>query len=298
MDYVIASAAVTDEIHFPDGSSMEKAAGGAGIYALAGLKIWNDSVELATGVGADYGKLYGQWFEKNNISMNGLKIKSENTSHTIINYFENGEREEVSRYGEEHFKGNEITAEELKPYFQTAKGIYIFRNAEQGFWGEILKFRESSNTKVMWEIAGDAVDNKQLEEVKRIAEKVDVFSINKTEALKLLNVRTVSEAIEILRAWGIPLVFFRQGEEGAYMITEKETVMAESIKDIEVIDSTGGGNSSSGAVLYAYCENIEPWTAGLMGSISAALCLEQYGVPPKLDEQLRERAFRMLEKAQ
>ena len=54
MKYVIASTAVTDEIHFADGKSVEIVAGGAGIYALCGVKLWCDEVMLATGVSADY----------------------------------------------------------------------------------------------------------------------------------------------------------------------------------------------------------------------------------------------------
>lgn len=37
MKYIIASTAVTDEIHFVDGKRTEIVAGGAGVYALCGV---------------------------------------------------------------------------------------------------------------------------------------------------------------------------------------------------------------------------------------------------------------------
>ena len=50
MKYIIASTAVTDEIHFVDGKRTEIVAGGAGVYALCGVKLWSDDVMLVTGV--------------------------------------------------------------------------------------------------------------------------------------------------------------------------------------------------------------------------------------------------------
>ena len=38
MKYVVVSAVVTDEIHFPDGN-VKIAPGGAGFYALCGLRL-------------------------------------------------------------------------------------------------------------------------------------------------------------------------------------------------------------------------------------------------------------------
>ena len=50
MDYIIASTVVTDEIRFADKKTVEKKAGGAGIYALCGIRLWCDSVMPVTGV--------------------------------------------------------------------------------------------------------------------------------------------------------------------------------------------------------------------------------------------------------
>ena len=50
------------------------------------------------------------------------------------------------------------------------------------------------------------------------------------------------------------------------MLVRGRTYQCPSIPGIQVIDTTGGGNSSSGAVLYACCEGYEPQMAGCMGS--------------------------------
>lgn len=294
MDYVIASVAVTDEIHFPDRMVVNQLAGGAGIYALSGIKIWNDSVLIVTGVGKDYEKCFGSWYKKNGISMEGLMAKEDKTPHTVIRYFKDGQRKEHSLYGADHFLKVEVTPEELKPYFGSAKGIYIFKNSETAFWEKILQYRQESDTKIMWEIGSDATVNNNVDTVRRIASQVDIFSINKAEALSLLGVKRVEDAVREFQSWGVPLVFFRQGALGAYMITKQEAILAESVKGVQVVDATGGGNSSSGAVLYGFCEHKTPLTAGLMGSVSAAICIGQYGVPKEINQDLRNRANHML----
>lgn len=292
MKYVIASTAVTDEIHFADGKRVEIVAGGAGIYALCGVKLWCDEVMLATGVGADFQEIYGEWYEKNHISMEGLIIKDEKTPHTVINYFEDGEREEIPLYGAHHYKKIETVPEDLEKYFETAKGIYIFKNSDPEYWKKIIEYKESSSAKVMWEIGCDATYPENYKNVKRIAQHMDVFSINLTESRHMMAKDDLKEIIKEYQSFGIPLVFLRRGAAGAVMITPDEVTYVSSQKNVNVVDPTGGGNSSSGAVLYGFCEGFSPEICGTMGSISAAMCLGQYGVPEKITEEMRQEAMK------
>ena len=292
MKYVIASTAVTDEIHFADGKSVEIVAGGAGIYALCGVKLWCDEVMLATGVGADFQEIYGEWYEKNHLSMEGLIIKDEKTPHTVINYFEDGEREEIPLYGAHHYKKIETVPEDLKPYSETAKGIYIFKNSDPEYWKKIIQYKENSSAKVMWEIGCDATYPENYENIKRIAQHMDVFSVNLTESRHMMAKDDMEVIIKEYQSFGIPLVFLRRGAAGAVMITPEEVTYVPSQKNVNVVDPTGGGNSSSGAVLYGFCEGFSPKICGTMGSISAAMCLGQYGVPEKITEEMRQEAMK------
>lgn len=294
MDYIVASTAVTDEIWFADGSRIDKAAGGAGSYALCGMKLWCDDVLLCTGVGEDFRELYGAWFQENGLSMEGLLVKNPLTPHTVIRYFADGERVETPKYGTAHYQSMEIAPKELQPYFKTAKGIYIFKNSSPDFWEEILSFKKQSKAVVLWEIANDATCRENCNAVRGIAENVDVFSINMAESRALLGIESKEEIIREYRSWGIPLIFLRSGEEGAVMITPVSVDYVPSQPNVAVVDSTGGGNSSSGAVLYGYTKGFSPFLCGAMGSISAAMCIAQYGVPARIDEKRRKEAQLML----
>ena len=121
---------------------------------------------------------------------------------------------------------------------------------------------------------------------------MDVFSINLTESRHMMAKDDMEEIIKEYQSFGIPLVFLRRGAAGAVMITPEEVTYVPSQKNVNVVDPTGGGNSSSGAVLYGFCEGFSPKICGTMGSISAAMCLGQYGVPEKITEEMRQEAMK------
>lgn len=289
MRYAVISAAVTDEIRFTDGTT-QIVPGGAGIYALCGIKLWSDDVEIVTGIGEDYDELHGKWYRNNDISMKGLSIKDAKSPYTVIQYFEDGEREETPKYGVEHFCKLETTPEELKFYLENKDGVYIFKNSDKNFWDKVLEYKEGTKAKVLWEIAADATEYSNLENVKKIAERVEAFSLNMTEAKKLFNTDDREIIIKELQSWKLELIFLRQGAKGAIMITPDAWEEVPSQPDVNVVDPTGGGNSSTGGVLCGLVEGYSPRTSGIMGSISAAMCISQYGVPENITLEMRKNA--------
>lgn len=295
MDFIIASTIVTDEVHFADGKTVKTAAGGAGIYALCGIRLWSDSVMPVAGVGRDYKSLYGAWHEANGISMEGLSVRDEKTPHNLIRYFQNGERNETPRYGTKHYQKMETRPEDLYAHLKTAKGIYLFKNSSPDFWHRLFPALKNRKAAVLWEISDDAALPEYLQEVQEIAEKIDIFSINLTESCRLLGAESLEEVIERFKTWKVRLLFLRRGEKGSVLLTPDKTVFVPSAEDVNVVDVTGGGNSSSGAVLYGYCCGYSLEECGRMGSISAAMCLGQFGVPAKIDEEMRKKAYRQLE---
>lgn len=297
MKFIVVSAVVTDEIHFLDGNKII-VPGGAGIYALAGIKLWEDDVEILTGIGEDYVHLHGEWYNKNQISMNMMKVKDEHSPYTIIQYFKDGEREEIPRYGINHFNKLETTAEELRDYLETSDGIYIFKNCDSEFWESLLKVQRRSHTKIMWEIAADGAIPSNIEKIEKILKWVDAFSINITEARSLFQVENLEEIIDRLQKWDLELVFLRRGAKGAVLISREEVVYVPSQPNVNVVDPTGGGNSSTGGVLCGMVKKCSIQECGIMGCLSAAMCISQHGVPQYITKQMRTRAKQKLKETE
>lgn len=294
MKFIVVSAVVTDEIHFTDGIT-KVVPGGAGIYALAGIKLWEDDVEVVTGIGEDYYGIHGKWYEENQISMDKMKVKDKHSPYTVIQYFEDGEREETPRYGIEHFHKLETTAKELKSHIETADGVYIFKNCDPQFWTPLFEFRRKNSTKIMWEIAADGAIPENLEQVEKIVKWVDAFSINLTEARQLFGIDTLQGIIQRLQKWNLELVFLRQGAKGAVMISKEGVVQVPSQPDVNVVDPTGGGNSSTGGVLCGLVRKCSPEVCGMMGCLSAAMCISQHGVPRRITKEMRKQARQKIE---
>ena len=86
-------------------------------------------------------------------------------------------------------------------------------------------------------------------------------------------------------------VFFRRGAQGAHLLAGGRVYDCPGVPGIRAVDTTGGGNSSSGAVLYGCCEGYDPQMAGCMGSAAAAVIIGQFGVPDVFTEEMRCKAF-------
>ena len=290
MKYIVASTAVMDELRFADGTMHGPVGGGAGLYALAGMKTWTDDVLIVTGVGSDFAALQGEWFARNHLSTAGLVIKGEYTPRTTVAYDATDERTETPIYGSDHYRLMEPAPAEIEQACQEAAGVYVFKNADRDFWSATMRLKERQGFMLLWELAADAAQPRELPGIVEILKHVDVWSLNRQEALDLFAATSVVEVIPRLHALRLPLVYLRMGREGAYMLAAGKTWTIPSIRASNVVDVTGGGNSSSGAVLVGFCEGNDPLMAGIMGSVSAAACLAQYGPPPVIDAVARENA--------
>ncbi|WP_051404950.1 carbohydrate kinase family protein [Bacillus cihuensis] len=295
--YLIVSTAVTDEIHKKDSSEVKYALGGAGIYALAGAKIWSDDISILTGVGEDFQNLHFEWFQNNELPTQNLIIKDANTPRTIIRYEDEENRTETPFYGAKHYQKMNASVREIEEAVTCdTEGIYIFKGHDEQFWNEFFILNEQIKIKVLWELNADSAHIDFKQQVKSIVERIDVFSLNEKEAKSLFGESDLDVVIERLREWSINTIFLRVGSKGAYMLTKNELVKINSVKNIKVVDVTGGGNSSSAGVLIGLCENRSLEEMGLMGSIGAAICIEQEGVPTKIDKKTKEKAEGLLQK--
>ena len=294
MKYLVVSTAVTDNIHLSDGQELLDIHGGAGIYALSGIRVWDPNVGIVTGIGEDYLPKYKKWYQKNGISTKGLIIKGKNSPETTIQYLESGERIETPRFGKDHYVSLEATPEEVENHCKASVGVYIFKRAIVSYWERILELKRKYRFKLLWEIDGDSATSANLLIVKKIVAKVDIFSINIQEARSLLSAHDVDTILQEFATWPVPLIFLRMGKEGAYMISGKRSVKVLSVPNVSIVDPTGGGNSSSGGVLVGYCLGLSPVECGFMGSISAMHNMAQFGVPDYFSDEMTAQSQKLL----
>lgn len=291
--YLVISTAVIDQIHLSNGEYVGDYLGGAGIYALCGLRIWCDDVTLITGIGSDFLPSWNKWFIQNRCSTAGLYECDPCTPHTDVRYLQSGQRIDTPLLGKEHYKKMEADTPKISHFLEDATGVYIFQEIPSNYWDSILEHKKKHNFKLEWELNDLVACPSRLEEVRKIACQCDIFSLNHSEAQSLLAVSDTEFIIADLKNWDVPMIFLRLGSDGSIIIRNQSITKIPSISCGNVIDPTGAGNSSSAAVLYGYCENYNDYQCGILGSISAAKCIEQFG-PPDLSRMDRDELLALL----
>lgn len=292
MEYIIATTVSTDEVHLADGSVYPNQPGSAGFYALAGMRVYTDRVVITGGIGPDYLPRHEKWYKDNNLSTEGLVLRSDISPTIVIHYYPDGSRTDEPNIGLAEFRALDPTAEEVfRCVGPETKGVYTFKGLDRPALEALLEGRKRYGYKFMWEIGEDACRPEHIEIIERYLKEVDVFSINRHEAKLLYGVDSEQEAQARLLAASPNWVYFRRGAEGANLLAGGEVYPCSSVKDLTVVDTTGGGNSSSGGVLYAFCEGYDPKMAAAMGSAAAAEIIAQFGVPDIMNEETRERAM-------
>lgn len=134
-----------------------------------------------------------------------------------------------------------------------------------------------------------------LENLKKMLYKVDVFSPNLNEAASFVGLEKLPRSEEDIKrlaeiflehappSGGIAL---RCGELGVYILTRNLSIMLPAYHQDQskVIDVTGGGNSFCGAFLTALCLSDDWLIAGVMGNLASGCVIETLGMPKLLNE--------------
>ncbi len=281
--YVVVSNVITDDVVLADGTRQAAMLGGAATYAAAGMRAWSRGVGIVSGIGHDFEALHGDWFRRNDIDMEGLQVRGDETPRSWVVYRHDGEREETPQFGYEHFALMEPMARDIPERYRQAQGIYVFRDDRADFWPDMLALRDRYGFMLLWEIGANAAIPSHWECIREILGQVDLFSINRTEANQLCQTSEPEQAVERLLSPGVKAVLLRMGQDGA-LVADRLAIWHIPTVQTDVVDVTGAGNAFSGGFLVGYCANQgDLATAGTWGAAAAALMIGQYGPPVTID---------------
>lgn len=299
--YAAVGSVFTNRLVFPDGRVMGPVMGGAGLYAYSALRLATENALFISGTGRDFDEFYGEWFDRNGCSRDGLIYKTDRNEYSVITYAPDGQYSCGSLYGPRERAGilreQRLSVEELMPYFDGLRGIYLggrFSPEER----EGLRARKNqTGTGIMWELP-TAMASGGLEEVLACLEVCDIWSLNRPESFGLFGVYSEEDACAHIAELGKPC-YYRVGNRGAYMIAGGQKAFAPVIHAVPPeaeTDPTGCGNSSTGAAMWAFFEGFDPLETCVWGNVAAAFTVQQYGPYPHLGEETRELARRLFRK--
>lgn len=288
--YYGISNIITDDITLTDGTKCTGYLGGALTYAAAGMRLWSDRIGVVSGVGKDFEDLHGNWFDSNGIDRAGLFIADENTPRSWITYFDDGERQEIPQFGIEHFIKMLPYPKHIPDGYAGARGVYVFRHDEIDFWDGLLQLKREQDIKIIWEITPNVIDPACWTRISKLLEKINLFSINQTEASSLCGTDRGREILDRILDAGVQAAALRQGGDGALVADYTGCYRIPVVPSVPV-DVTGCGNAFTGAFLVGYCESGGDLVrAGLYGAVAASFALEQYGPPEHIDRKMQKLA--------
>ncbi|NLL91936.1 MAG: hypothetical protein GX222_05900 [Ruminococcaceae bacterium] len=301
MKYVVSGTFIINKIEFPDGSTIEDIIGGGSFYAYTGIRFAEKDSLIVSAIGEDFEEYYGKWFRDNNISKSGLIKRLNRCTYNGLKYHPDGRYDAHSVYNDEVGKlfpeKGHILPLEMVPFItRDTEGMYMGAEMTEEIFLQLIELKKMfPKLKIMWEYYPEKKDtNVKYIGFSRFNEVVDIFSINRPESFNLFGTKSDEESIERLYESGMP-TYYRVGKEGAYMLSNGKSYFSESISvvpETEEIDPTGCGNSSTGAVLWAWVEGYDPLFCCIWGNMVAAHTVQQYGPYPDLNKETYENAMK------
>ncbi len=294
MRYIVAASAGTDDVYQSDGTYMPHMLGGAGFYALCGVRLFSSDVVIVGGIGPSYFEMHGEWYERNKVHTEGLAVRCDDAV-TTVDYRSQDDRTDSPSIGLWEFRKRDPGIDEVKNFFDAdTKGIYAFRHYDEKFLGEIRKLKYIHNFKFMWEISEDACTKENIEKIEAALPFVDIFSINRHELCLLYGIDDEDEALRRLMSRLSHMAYVRRGGDGAVVLDGKNEkyYYAGPCVSRRVVDTTGCGNSSSGAFLFGIGEGYSIEESSAMGAVAASYVLAQFGPPRTFNAEITEKAMK------
>ena len=278
----------------------ERHMGGPALYALSGIKLWEDDVKLVTRTGADWTEDYEMWMDANQISKESVKVDAEHVTTYQIAYDIDGKpirEKSYSFYGDQamgYLKTHPLDIEAALG--ADTVGIYKAEGADREVWRKLGDLKKHYGFKLMWELECFN-SGRDLERILEAMPYTDAWSLNHTEAAFLLGIPKEDDLAMLRRLQGLPAActFYRVGKRGAYAVTRTEAYYCEAIDVAPYMDQTGCGNSSTGAFGYALFSGHSLKEALVMANITSGFNCAQFGPVPLVTGEIRTRAKALLE---
>ncbi len=230
-----------DSIQTPAGKA-DKVLGGSVNYFSVAASFFAP-VQILGVVGEDFPTSHLEWLAARRIDTSGVSVAQGKTFHWVGTYDGNlNEAKTLStalnvfetfnpKLSEKHRDADFVFLANIDPVLQTSVLDQVRQTR--------LVAADSMN---FW-ITG------KLEELKETLKRVDILSINETEAHLLSGEKNLNRAIQVIRAMGPSTIVVKRGEYGAMLFTPRSIFLAPAYPVDLVVDPTGAGDSFAGAFM-------------------------------------------------
>ena len=270
--------------------------GGGATHAAMGMRVWDDHIGIVAAVGQNFPanrlEQLSQFFH-----LSGLQWQKTVTPRAWQVYESDGRRTEVFRTSLEELNYMAPQPDELPTVYQSARGVHLQCAAPEPFQSWVRRLRNSDCKCILWEPWDIFCIPENRGEFRRLLPLVDIFSPNLLEAQRLTgldNDDPVAIAADLI-ADGVGCVVLRLGARGSLVaLPDGAHHWIPAFPVNNIVDVTGAGNAYCGGFLVGLEESGDYLQAGLYGTVSASLALDQFGALYPL-KAARQNAISRLE---
>jgi len=239
--------------------------GGAAIYSAMAAKIFSSTV-IVSRVGRDFPVKFYSILRDSGIDTFGLKkVRGESTSFSI-NYDENG----IANYSSYQLNvGIRIRPEDMPRNYLSAEAFHLAPLAptKQKLFIKFLRKKSqglvSLNTHLRYFL-------KYKKDVVDLISKVDIFTINDEEAMRLTNTKSLERALNSLKKLEHELIAVTMGVYGSIVIEKGKITFFPSLYQPKIVDLTGCGDAFAGSFVSSYIKTRDPFkSANIANSVAS-----------------------------
>jgi sugar/nucleoside kinase (ribokinase family) len=216
--------------------------GGSASYACAAASFFTRTGMVGV-VGSDFGKGYLDIYRGFGFDLAGLQVREGRTFRWSGVY-------------EDNMDNRRTLSTELNVFAEFMPELpENYRNAPFLFLANIapaLQLRVLDQIRKPRFVAADTMDlwiNVALADLRKVIRRIDLLTLNESEARHLTGERALITAARKLLGWGPKYILIKKGEHGAVLFSKRGTFLMPAYPLEEVHDPTGAGDTFAGGFM-------------------------------------------------
>lgn len=283
MSILVVGTMAYDAIKTPFGQT-DKIIGGAATYIAYSASYFHKPINLVSIVGGDFDFKEMENLKARGADVTGVEVKQDGKSFfwSGVYHMDMNTRDTLVTDLNVLLEFNPILPEAYK-----TSDYVLLGNIDPDLQMKVIDQMSSKPKLVVLDTMNFWMDI-ALDKLKAVIAKVDVLTINDSEARQLSGEYSLVKAAKKILAFGPKYLIIKKGENGALLFHENNIFFAPALPLEEVFDPTGAGDTFAGGFIGYIAktgdtsfDNMK--RAIIYGSAMASFCVEKFGT-----ERLKE----------
>jgi len=264
MDAVTVGHASMDRVRISGREKLQP--GGAAVYSALAAKTFC-RCGIVTRVGSDYPAGFIRELERWGVDTSGIKRVGGSSTRFEIEYTPSGQ---ANYTGYHPGAGRGLRREDIPARYLTAKAYHIAPMSPRKQLSFVEYLREHTYGIISLNTHLSYFRNHR-KEILSLIEKVDIFTINDHEAIRLTLSPSLEHAINVLKRRRHGIIVVTLGMYGSILLEDGEVSFSPSVVQSRVVDLTGCGDAFAGAFLASYLKTEDAVRAANIANSVAAI---------------------------